>query len=161
MADAISRLKYSAATWVAKPLGNVLANVAIAALPDVVLPVPLHPRRVVERGFNQSALLAAGVARRYALPLDTSTLRRVRDTAPQARQARTERLSALRGAFAVSRPDRIESARVLLIDDVVTTTATTRAASAALLRAGAAAVNVVSLARAEWPDRVADRGQTS
>jgi ComF family protein len=126
----------------------------------VIVPVPLHPRRIAQRGFNQSALLAAEVARRHVLPLDTGVLRRVVDTAPQVRQARSERLRSLRSAFAVRRRDRIAGAGVVLLDDVVTTTATVRAASAALIEAGAAWVNVISLARAEWPDRIADRGQT-
>jgi len=160
MAAAISRLKYSGATWIAAPLGNLLAGVELASRPTVIVPVPLHPRRVVERGFNQATLLAGPLARRHTVPLDTSALARVEDTAPQARQARAERLHALRGAFAVRKPGRIEGARVLLVDDVVTTTATIRAASTALLGGGASSVSVVALARAEWSERVARRGQT-
>jgi ComF family protein len=122
--------------------------------------VPLHRRRLVERGFNQSALLASHLSRRLALPLDTGSLRRVEDTPPQAAMARSQRLTALRNAFAVDSGQRLRGGRVLLVDDVVTTTATVRAAARVLRRASADAVEVVSLARAEWPDRVADRVQT-
>jgi ComF family protein len=160
LADAISRFKYSAATWLADPLGDLLEGIAIEAPVDLVVPVPLHPRRLFERGFNQSALLAARIARRLGLPLSTSTLARTVDTPPQARQTRSERLSALRGAFATRKSGPIAGSRILLFDDVVTTTATIRAASRALLNAGASAVLAISLARAEWPARVADRVQT-
>jgi ComF family protein len=160
LADAISRLKYSAATWLADPLGDLLENIEIGAPPDLIVPVPLHPRRLVERGFNQSALLAARMARRLGLTLDTSILTRTVDTRPQARQTRSKRLNALHGAFSARKPGRVAGAQVLLFDDVVTTTATVRAATGSLLRAGAVRVDVVSLARAEWPDRVADRVQT-
>lgn len=160
LADAISRFKYSSATWLAGPLAGLMNEVEITDAAELVLPVPLHPTRLVARGFNQSALLAAALARRLGLPLDTSAMARIADTPPQARQGRAERLGALRGAFAVRRTERVRDRRVLLVDDVVTTTATVRAASRALLAAGAAAVDVVALARAEWPDRVADHAQT-
>jgi ComF family protein len=160
LADAISRLKYSAATWLAAPLGSLLIDVELSAAPDAIVPVPLHPRRLIERGFNQSALLATALANRLDLRLDTTALVRVEDTPPQARQSRSERLTALRGAFAIRVPRRVEGARVLLVDDVVTTTATVRAASESLLQAGAAAVDVVALSRAEWTARVAGDGQT-
>jgi ComF family protein len=161
LADAISRLKYTGATWLADPLGALLASAEPAARPDLVVPVPLHRRRLVERGFNQSALLAARLARRLGAPLEANAIQRVADTPPQARHARHERLAALRGAFAPRSGRRLDGERVLLVDDVVTTTATVRAATRALLKAGAGAVEVASLARAEWPARVADRGQTS
>lgn len=160
LADAISRFKYAGATWLADPLGALLETAEPAVGPDLVVPVPLHPRRLVERGFNQSALLAARLARRLGSPLDATAIRRIADTPPQARQARHERLTALRGAFVPRSRSRLEGARVLLVDDVVTTTATVRAATRALLRAGAGAVEVACLARAEWAARVADRGQT-
>lgn len=161
LADAISRLKYTGATWLADPLSVLLETVEPAATPDLVVPVPLHPRRLVERGFNQSALLAARLARRLGAPLHASVIQRTKDTPPQARHARHERLTALQGAFAPRPNHQLDGERVLLVDDVVTTTATVRAAARALLRAGARAVEVVSLTRAEWPARVADRGQTS
>jgi ComF family protein len=160
LADAISRLKYTGSTWLADPLGALLASAEPAARPDLVVPVPLHRRRLVERGYNQSALLAARLARRLGAPLEANAIQRIADTPPQARQARHERLAALRGAFAPRSGRRLTGERVLLVDDVVTTTATVRAATRALLRAGAGTVEVVSLARAEWSARVADRRQT-
>jgi ComF family protein len=161
LAEALGRFKYGHATWLSAPLGDLLAScLAATETPDVVVPVPLHPQRLRARGFNQSALLAGRISKRLKAQLDTASLRRTVDTPPQARLARKARLNALSGAFTVLRGRRLAGERVLLVDDVVTTTATVRAAAESLLRAGAAIVDVLSLARADWSGRVADRPQT-
>jgi ComF family protein len=148
LATAIARLKYQPAHWLGGPLGDLLA----ASLPaargvDVVMPVPLHYGRQRRRGFNQSALLAARLARALGVPLVTAALRRTRDTPSQARQGRAERLTSLEGAFAASARRLAPGSTVLLVDDVVTTTATMRAASEALVAAGVRRVDVIALAR--------------
>lgn len=113
--------------------------------PDVLVPVPLHPRRLVWRGFNQSLELARGLAASLRRPLEPGVLTRVRPTVPQARLPRAERLGNLRGAFAVA--PEVAGRRVLLVDDVMTTGATLRECAAALGRAGAE-VEVLVIARA-------------
>ncbi len=115
---------------------------------DVIIPVPLHIGRLRWRGFNQAAMLAVTVARRIDRPLDLRTLVRVRDTPPQTRQNRGERIKNLKRAFAVRRPARIASRRILLIDDVMTTGATADECARTLLAAGARRVDVLTLARA-------------
>jgi ComF family protein len=148
MAVAIRRLKYSGRTELAAPLGALLADraVEIAHEVDLVVPVPLHPARLRERGFNQASLLAGSVARALSLPLGTATLARIRDTPPQVRLPPAERTKNVRAAFA-SKPalDR----RVLLIDDVRTTGATLAECSEALRKKGAARVFSLVLAGAE------------
>lgn len=143
---AIVRLKYEHRADVALPLGELLrASVVSAGLrADLVVPVPLHPLRLVERGYNQAALLAAHVARDVA-PLSTA-VRRVEARKRQASLARDERLANLAGAFAAS--PGVRNKTVMLVDDVRTTGATLAAAEAALRDAGAAAVVAVSLCRA-------------
>ncbi|NUO48141.1 MAG: ComF family protein [Polyangiaceae bacterium] len=140
---AIVRLKYEHRADLALPLGELLrASVVSAGLrADLVVPVPLHPLRLVERGYNQAALLAAHVARDIA-PLSTA-VRRVEARKRQASLARDERLANLGGAF-VARPI-VSNKTVMLIDDVRTTGATLAAAEAALRDAGAAKVVPVSL----------------
>jgi ComF family protein len=115
---------------------------------DVIIPVPLHIGRLRWRGFNQAAMLAGAVARRMDRPLDLRTLVRVRETPAQTRQNRVERIRNLKRAFAVRRPARIASRRILLIDDVMTTGATADECARTLLAAGARRVDVLTLARA-------------
>ena len=131
-------------------------HVALEALPyyDRIVPVPLHPRRLRERGFNQAHLLAAEARRAGVLSprarLDPSALARVRETRSQTKLSRTERLENLRGAF-TARPDRVRGCTVLLVDDVMTTGATLEACTRALRRAGARSVDAVVVARVGGP----------
>jgi ComF family protein len=152
-AEAVIRLKYSRSPWNAVPLGRLMSRIVGPRLPEsdgtrVVVPVPLHPRRLRERGFNQSALLARELARFAGLPLRTGFLERLRETRSRKWLSRAERHADLVGAFAVGERKRLAGLGILLVDDVVTTGATARAASLALLSAGATAVHVVCLARA-------------
>ena len=116
------------------------------AAPDLVVPVPLHPRRLAERGFNQSLLLAGGLKPLPGLAFDPGALVRLRDTAPQARLDGAERRDNLRGAFAAD-PGRVEGRGVVLVDDVMTTGGTLEEATLALIRAGARSVDVLVVAR--------------
>jgi ComF family protein len=115
----------------------------------LAVPVPLHPARERERGFNQATLLASSVAKSVGLHLDTWSLARVahseRHRAGMDARARRE---SVEGAFAVTRPRLIRGETVLLIDDVFTTGATASACARALLDAGARAVFVLTAARA-------------
>ena len=149
LADAVLRLKYGRRTELAPGLGALLAEAALAyaGAIDRVLPLPLHRARLRERGFNQSTLLAQPVARALGVPLDTSSLVRVRPTHDQASLPRASRAENVRGAFAARRT--LASQRVLLIDDVRTTGATLAAAAEALLAAGCTRVSTLALARAE------------
>jgi ComF family protein len=107
---------------------------------DVVVPVPLHPRKRRERGFNQAALLADGIAVGLSVPVDHRMLFRRRYTATQARlQDDGERRSNVYGAFECAEGG-CSGARVLLVDDVTTTGATLGAAASALFLGGAQAV---------------------
>jgi ComF family protein len=155
---AIHALKFRGRVAVATPLAALLAErgaaligmAAAAPAPiDAVVPVPLHPVRFAERGFNQAELLAAPCARAWGRPLATGALVRTRPTRPQTELDAAERGANVAGAFAVRRPAALAGRRVLLVDDVLTTGATARAAARALREAGAAAVGVLVLARVE------------
>lgn len=122
---------------------------------DGVVPVPLHPRRLRSRGFNQSELLARGWAdlekgQMRSAPLLAGALVRRRSTAAQSSLGRRDRLKNIRGAFAPG-IQSVSGMRLLLIDDVYTTGATARECSRVLTEAGAARVDVLTLARA-MPD---------
>ena len=115
---------------------------------DVVLvPVPLHPRKRRERGFNQSELVAAEIASRTGRPLAPRALVRRKDTAPQSDLSAAERRRNVAGAFAVRERARVVGRVVVLVDDVWTTGATARACARILREAGAAQVRLLSLAR--------------
>ena len=149
LAEAVYRLKYRDRPDIAAPLGALLGQEALreGLVADVVVPVPLHPRRLAERGYNQSALLAHACARALELPCSPRMLVRTRATPRQAQLARAERLLNVAGAFEVRRAGLAGGRRVLLVDDVVTTGATTRACAETLRRDGAAEVLVATLAR--------------
>ena len=125
------------------------AGSPLLAQSDVILPVPLHWRRLTLRRYNQAAWLAYALAERTGLPCLTGVLRRVRPTDPQARKNREERLRAMKYAFHVQQKNRriLAGKRVLLVDDVMTTGATMSACAAALKEAGAANVSALALAR--------------
>ena len=144
LADAIHRLKYEKR----EDLGAALAVLFEAcAVPqsDVLVPIPLHPRRLRQRGYDQARLLADGASKRFRLPV-APLLRRVRETGQQVGRDRTSRERSVRGAFAPA--GEVLGARICLIDDVLTTGATASAAADALLMAGAARVEVRTLGRA-------------
>ena len=143
----IHRFKYEGCFALAEPLARCLSAAwpAWVQPPDLIIPIPLHPRRKRRRGYNQSELLAAPLARDLGLPMNPRGLRRVRHTAPQVGLGPEERHDNVRGAFAAD--DSFTGRRVLLIDDVLTTGATMRAAAEALLAAGAASVSAYCLAR--------------
>ena len=117
---------------------------------DVVLPVPMHWRRRLQRGFAHARALAARVAIELHVPLG-SDLSRTRNTPPQTHLPRSRRIENVRGAFAVRSPATVRGASILLVDDVTTTGATVDEATRALLAAGAHHVAVAVLAKAEPP----------
>lgn len=124
------------------------------SLPDLIVPMPLHPLRLRERGFNQSLELARALASMLDLEIDLRSCRRVRATPPQSGLDEVARRKNLRGAFVVD--SRLRGRHIALFDDVVTTGATITAASRALLRAGAGRVDVWALARTPNPRGTCD-----
>jgi len=116
---------------------------------DLVVSVPLHPKRERERGFNQSALLAKEMAKRTGLPFTPNLLRKVKLTPPQSSLTRKERLKVVKGAFTVAKRGNISlgGKKILLVDDILTTGATADECTRTLLSAGAKEVFVFTLAR--------------
>lgn len=131
------------AAWMARAGADLLLDAG------VIVPVPLHRKRLFRRRFNQSAVLALALARLGGVAISVDALVRTRHTPSMGGLSRDARLRNLRGAIAV-RPGReaiLSGRKVLLIDDVLTTGATARACARALRRAGALQVDVLSLAR--------------
>ncbi|HET8568353.1 MAG TPA: phosphoribosyltransferase family protein [Candidatus Limnocylindria bacterium] len=140
---AVHRLKYRGDHGLARELGGlagtlVARDLARGARIDAVVPVPLHPRRARDRGYDQAALLARAAAEAAGLPL-VPALRRIRYERPLVELDRAAREDAVRGAFC-GVAGSLRGARVALVDDVVTTGATLRAAAAAARSCGARGV---------------------
>jgi ComF family protein len=143
----VQRLKYGADLACAAALGELLADaVAAAPRPDLLLPMPLHPARLRERGFNQAAELARPLARRLGVPLAPALCRRLRDTPAQASLDRAARRRNVRGAFACD--GDLSGRHVAVVDDVLTSGATIDALARALKKAGAARVSAWVATRA-------------
>jgi len=152
----VMKFKHGDRTDLAVPLSGWLAD---AARPMVtpqmrVVPIPLHWRRMMKRGYNQAALLARPMARALSLPYLPDALVRPKSTAPLQGVSRDDRFGRLDGAILVreSRRAFLADADVLLVDDVMTSGATLESATSACYGAGARRVCVVTLARASLDD---------
>jgi ComF family protein len=149
--ELIHRFKYSGRVQARRPLGLLLAERLAGFVhdvaPDLILPVPLHPKRLRRRGFNQAVLLGELVSREWGVPMARRVIRRVRWTEPQITLAAGDRAANVRGAFAVADPDIVRGKRILLIDDVMTTGSTLSECARMLGKAGAAAVFAAVVAR--------------
>lgn len=145
----VQRLKFGGSLPCAPAMAELLFEHLRAeriAAPDLIVPVPLHPRRLRERGFNQALEIAKPLARWLRRPLDHRCCIRTRHTERQSGLAGRERRRNVRGAFLVYRP--LGAQRVVIIDDVVTTGSTVGELTRVLIGAGATEVEVWAFARA-------------
>jgi competence protein ComFC len=152
MARAILLLKYSNVAplgkFFAERLGSIVRDNPSTFAADILVPVPLHPSRLKERGYNQAEAIARPLARLLGVPYRSYLLVRKRSRPNKLRLTRRERWETVRGAFATQAGAPVDNLRVLLVDDVFTTGATLDACSRALHGAGAARVVGLTVARA-------------
>ncbi|MGE5593787.1 MAG: ComF family protein [Betaproteobacteria bacterium] len=155
--DFVRAFKFGGRRELAEGIGVLMARVATREKAmrgsEVLVPVPLHPKRLAERGYNQAELLARIVGSCLGLPVKEGLVRSIL-AGEQNKLGRRERRDNIRGVFLVPHPLEVAGKRVLLVDDVITTGATANECSRALLRAGAAEVRVLAAAVAplekEW-----------
>jgi ComF family protein len=150
--DVIHRYKYQQALWFEPFLAGLLARQAVPELArecwDLIVPVPLHPAKRRERGFNQAGRLADQLSRACGIAVDDTLLRRIKPTETQTRLTRAQRDLNMRGAFVPKAARKLEGRpRVVLVDDVFTTGATTSACARVLRQMGASEVCVWTVAR--------------
>ncbi len=150
--ELIHRYKFSGKTRLAGTLGPLLCaalhGAGLMEGLDIVIPVPLHRRRLFQRGYNQSSLLAAEVGRTFGVPVAADLLARARFTEPQFSLSRAERRKNITKAFTAPFPARLTGKAVLLVDDIMTTGVTLGEAARTLKREGAARVVCAVAARA-------------
>jgi len=158
--SAIHCLKYKEKIQLALPLGTLLFNTFSRYWDkkriDIIVPVPLHERKLRIRGFNPSFLLVRNWPQIFemlnghlpAIPVDKDMLVRKKWTAPQAGLGRKERLQNIKNAFVINDTSKIEGKKILLVDDVYTTGATANECAKVLLKGGSRQVDVLTLARA-------------
>lgn len=148
MTEAIQRFKYQGDIKLADPLGWFWNKIPLEELSfETIIPVPLHPSRLRERGFNQALLLGRILGRIHHKRVLPKVLRRIRNTLPQVQLDHSQREKNVRGAFVVREPQEIEDKSHVLVDDVFTTGATVNECAKVLKKSGAKEVFVLTLAR--------------
>lgn len=150
--EAIHRLKYNRKTLLAKPLGAIMMSSHLDSIDfksyDFLIPVPLHFKRLRERGFNQSLFLARSIGKRYEIPIDYMSLKRIKWESPQINLSREERERNVKGVFSLSNESGFRDKSILLVDDVYTSGATVNECARVLTKAGTVRVDVLTLCRA-------------
>lgn len=141
-------IKYKGNKLLATHLGELYGNDIKGCFEhplDAIIPVPLHKRKLRERGYNQSEYWANGLAKSLAIPVDHS-LSRIQYTTTQTKKTRTERIKNVEGAFKVLKPELLKGKSILLVDDVITTGATLEACGAALWEVGIRSLSLATIA---------------
>ncbi len=146
----LHKLKYKGKTVIGlelgRRLGQALKTDAAYQSVDLIVPLPLHPKRLRQRGYNQSEQIAAGIAESTGWTVDTRSVVRLEFTGSQTRRSRIDRWKNVEEVFAVSREEPLRNKHVLLVDDVITTGATIEACAQQLLKVEGCRVSVAALA---------------
>ncbi|MBI5058014.1 MAG: ComF family protein [Nitrospirae bacterium] len=142
---AINLLKFYGIKRLSKPLSDIITQIKLPHV-DAVIPVPLHEKRLRQREFNQSALLAKYLAESLGTDVVVNCLVKIRDTRPQVGLSSQERRKNLSKAFDIKQRELINGKNIMLVDDVVTTGATVRECSKVLKKAGAKNIYAITLA---------------
>ena len=138
-------------------IGHILGNIAGAQLAgnetfnstELIIPVPLHKKRLKERGYNQSACFAQGIAEKLDIPVEENNLVRLKATETQTHKSRFARYENMKDVFSVQNPERLENKHILLVDDVITTGSTLEACGNALLKVPGLKLSIATIAYAE------------
>jgi ComF family protein len=144
-------IKYKGNKLLATYLGEMYGHEILGKFDrplDYIIPVPLHKRKLRERGYNQSEYWANGLSVSLKAPVDTKTLIRTQYTSTQTKKSRTDRVKNVENAFRVQRADPLKGKTVLLVDDVITTGSTLEACGMALWNAGIRSLHIATIAYA-------------
>lgn len=146
----LHKLKYEGnreiGLYLGETYGRELKRSPLYSEIDLIIPVPLHPRKQRRRGYNQSEAIGEGLARTMQAVLVTNALARTTHTSTQTRKTRYKRWENVENVFKVKRPDLVQGMSILLVDDVITTGATLEACASVLLAVPGVQVSVASIA---------------
>lgn len=149
----IHELKYKGKKEIGTMLGDlygrILSDGGFIEGIDMIVPVPLHPARQRERGYNQSDCIASGISAATGVPARNDIIRRIEMTGSQTKHSRYDRWENVKGLFVVSKPGAVTGKHLLVVDDVVTTGSTMEACVNALHEAGDVRVSIAALAAAQ------------
>ncbi|MDR0603850.1 MAG: ComF family protein [Bacteroidales bacterium] len=152
MQKLIHQLKYkdnkAIGFYLGHQFGLELAKIEAFQSIDLIIPVPLHPKKFRQRGYNQSECIGKGISETLSKPMDTSSIIRVTPTSTQTKKARYQRWENVSGIFQLTDPNALTGKHILLVDDVITTGATIEAAARLLLTLPWVKVSVACLAYA-------------
>lgn len=141
----LQHYKYNNAIYLSQTFGSLLAEEMLHSEIDTIIPMPLHPSRLQERGFNQSLEMAKVIAKQTAIPLDATSCRKTKNTPPQASLPLKERLKNMKGVFSCEQS--FTGQHVALVDDVMTTGTSLNELAKTVKRAGAIKISCYVLAR--------------
>jgi ComF family protein len=147
------QFKYKNMPRIGNRLGE-LAGKQLASAPayqtiDVIIPVPLHPQKLKQRGYNQSAQFAEGLAEKMEAVVDIESLIRLKHTETQTKRSRFSRYENMKDVFSVQQPEKLAGKHVLLVDDIITTGSTLEACGLELLKIPGLTLSVAAIAYAE------------
>lgn len=149
----LHQLKYRGKVELGRLLGNMIAEKLLLSKQykeiDLIIPVPMHRKKLYQRGYNQSLCIAEGISEVLKLPINVDALLKVRETATQTHKGRLSRNENMTSVFEVARPLELEGKHVLLVDDVITTGATIEACGIELWMAGIQNLSIAAVAFAD------------
>ncbi len=144
----ILAVKYRDRPDIAFELGKLLGeHIADRLEGDIIIPVPLHPKRLRQRGYNQSAEIANGLSFVTGIPTEEGVIERAVNTKSQTEKSAEERISSLKDAFRLTSPERVIGRHIILVDDVITTGGTIGACMESLAKGGATRLTLACIAR--------------
>lgn len=149
----VHQLKYKGrkdvGVWLGEEYGQVLRHSPFFTGIDLIIPVPLHKKKLMQRGYNQSDQFALGLSKRMQIPMENKILVRNKSTSTQTRKGRYDRWKNVEDIFSLVRPEKIQSRHILLVDDVITTGATLESCIATLRSVPGVRVSVATIATAK------------
>ncbi|MBX9890246.1 MAG: ComF family protein [Amoebophilaceae bacterium] len=135
--------------FLAMQCGNIWHNDGWVETIDAIIPIPLHKKRLQQRGYNQSDFFAQGLSAALHIPIDLTCVKRIRNTPSQTKEKKETRITNLKDAFTIPQPNLILDKHLLLVDDILTTGATLASCAKVLLEQGAKQVSVAAIAVVE------------